>query len=427
MERVVIDITNDIPRTYIVAQTGQHELYRVLTALAYVKPNIGYCQGLNLVAGVLHFVMQSEERAFWVLLGMIHKQHMDTLFEQGVPDLPLREHQMQHFMKTYLPSLHQHCRSAEISSQLFLSKWIMTVYASYLPLNTLLHVWDCFIVQGWQAVFKVGIAILKELTPELMEADLDKVSAFFRASQRNRHFEGRQLLGEAAKVPITSLEVGKAEEAYFIEQARVKLGHYSETDGVALRVAKDQLHKLDEPSRKYVAAFQEKIERVSKELDAFNPYYQGTCMDLQGLELNIDQLSELKCSYMLSLKSTKPTRKQSETVYKQLLPSKSHTRLPVVTVQVQQPQPSASKPFFREEDISLTRHKLAGIDEELRGLQRQHTEKYAVYCEARTQFDGMKERKAKYISQLSGFLEMLQVKQTETLVKLSSEFKPRRT
>jgi hypothetical protein len=427
MERVVIDITNDVTRTYIVAQTGQQELYRILVALAYVQPNIGYCQGLNFVAGVLHLVMQSEERAFWVLLGMIHRQHMDTLYMQGVPDLPLREHQMQHFMKTYLPSLHQHCRSADINSQLFLSKWIMTVYASYLPLTTLLHVWDCFIVQGWEAVFKVGIAILKELAPELMEADLDKVSDFIRASQRNRHFDAQQLLGEAALVPITSLDVSKVEEAYFIEQARAKLGQSSETDDVAIRDAKDQLHRLDEPSRKYVAAFQEKIEQVSKELDALNPYYQDACMDLQGLELNIDQLSELKCSYTLSLKTARPTRKQSEAVYKQLLPIKSPSRLPVVTVLVQQPQPSASKPCVRDEDISLTRHKLAGIDEELKGLQKQHSAKYAVYCEAKTRIDEMKERKTKYIDQLSGFLEMLQVKQTETLGKLSSEIKPRRT
>jgi len=435
MDRVVYDIEKDIPRTYTVAKFGERELFRVLIALAYVKPSIGYCQGLNFVAGILLLVLQSEEVAFWLLLGMMHKYHMETLFMQGVPDLLLREHQMQHFIKNYLPDLHMHFRKAGIGSELFLSRWIMTIYACYLPLETLLHVWDCFMVQGWKVVFKIGIAILREQKPDLMAFELDDVSKFFRDNTRNCHFNSRKLLAEASTIKIHNTELKKVEEAYFIEQARLKLqvsenNHQcSENDVQALREAKEQFDKFDEPSRKYVAAFQEKIEKISKELDNFNTYYLTVTRDLLSVEHDIEALSEQKGLYVTSLKTMEKKRKQSKTarILKKLLPRKKQANLPVVTVLIQHPQPSASETFIREEDISLNRHKLEGIDQELKWLQKQHSEKYSVYYEAKTRYEEMKEKKVSYAEQLKGFLEMLNLKKTETLQKLSSELKPRRS
>jgi hypothetical protein len=416
MDKVVYDIQKDIPRTYTVAKFGEHELYQVLIALAYVKPSIGYCQGLNFVAGILLLVLQSEEVAFWLLLGMMHKYHMETLFMQGVPDLPLREHQMQYFMKNYLPDLHLHLRKAGIGSELFLSKWVMTIYASYLPLNTLLHVWDCFMVQGWKAVFKVGIAILRELKPELMSGDLDGVSTLLRATQRSssRHVDARKLLTEASSVKIHRVELMKVEEAYFIEQARLKQQvsennmQCSENDVLALREAKEQFGQFDELSQSYLTAFQEKIEKISKELDTFNTYYLSVTRDLLSVKQDIEQLSEQEALYLSSVKSMEKKRKQHKTVriFKKLLLRKKKPKVPVVLLN------PADSSFILEEDVSSNRSKLSGIEEELKWLRRQYKEKVTVYFEAKTRYEEMKEKKVSYAEQLKGFLEMLHAKPT---------------
>lgn len=69
------DITKDIPRTYLVSHSKreQEKLFRILLALAYVKPSIGYCQGINFLASVILKVVKNEEVAFWLLLGVIKK------------------------------------------------------------------------------------------------------------------------------------------------------------------------------------------------------------------------------------------------------------------------------------------------------------------------------------------------------------------
>jgi hypothetical protein len=46
---------------------GQAALRRVLRAYSYYDPEVGYCQGMNFIAGMFLTVM-SEEDAFWLLV-----------------------------------------------------------------------------------------------------------------------------------------------------------------------------------------------------------------------------------------------------------------------------------------------------------------------------------------------------------------------
>ena len=46
---------------------GQAALRRVLRAYSYYDPEVGYCQGMNFIAGMFLTIM-SEEEAFWLLV-----------------------------------------------------------------------------------------------------------------------------------------------------------------------------------------------------------------------------------------------------------------------------------------------------------------------------------------------------------------------
>ena len=62
------------------SKEGQEELRRVLLAIAYVLPDIGYCQGMNFVASVLIELAGGEAEAFIVFLYMIIEKDMKPLF-----------------------------------------------------------------------------------------------------------------------------------------------------------------------------------------------------------------------------------------------------------------------------------------------------------------------------------------------------------
>ena len=57
----------------------------MLTAIAS-HAQVGYCQGLNFLAGMLLLVMQrDEERAFWVLVSLLDEGALQPLHEWALP------------------------------------------------------------------------------------------------------------------------------------------------------------------------------------------------------------------------------------------------------------------------------------------------------------------------------------------------------
>lgn len=53
---------------------------RVLEAIAYVLPDVGYCQGMNFIASTLIAVVDDEELAFWIFMSLLINKDMKTLF-----------------------------------------------------------------------------------------------------------------------------------------------------------------------------------------------------------------------------------------------------------------------------------------------------------------------------------------------------------
>jgi hypothetical protein len=82
--KICDEINRDLYRTFyegkFTTQEGQDELGRVLQAIAFVRPEIGYCQGMNFVAGALIYFMENEELTFWIFLSMLDYFEMNSLY-----------------------------------------------------------------------------------------------------------------------------------------------------------------------------------------------------------------------------------------------------------------------------------------------------------------------------------------------------------
>ncbi len=73
---------SDICRTYDVpmSEEAQKKMENVLVALATLYSDVGYCQGMGFVVGVLLNILQEEELAFWLFSGLAEKHHLKMLF-----------------------------------------------------------------------------------------------------------------------------------------------------------------------------------------------------------------------------------------------------------------------------------------------------------------------------------------------------------
>lgn len=66
----------------------------------------------------------------------------------------------------------------------FTSKWIMTLFACFLPYEVLAPIFDMFMMDGWKAIFRVGIALLRDMEPLLLQMDMVDMSTYFRDNVR---------------------------------------------------------------------------------------------------------------------------------------------------------------------------------------------------------------------------------------------------
>ena len=73
VKQIELDVPRTFPEhTFFKSRQGQRALTMTLRALAVHMPDIGYCQSLNYVAGLLLLVLDHDpEDAFWVLVVLI--------------------------------------------------------------------------------------------------------------------------------------------------------------------------------------------------------------------------------------------------------------------------------------------------------------------------------------------------------------------
>lgn len=83
-------IKKDLARTVIYENnTKMNEeinakLERILVMTAYIRPEIGYCQGMNFVAVALLHFLGNEELSFWLFITLLDKFELNLLYSQVI-------------------------------------------------------------------------------------------------------------------------------------------------------------------------------------------------------------------------------------------------------------------------------------------------------------------------------------------------------
>jgi Rab-GTPase-TBC domain len=118
-------IAKDVPRTFPLDAAMDAEkcaaLQRVLAAYASHDPDLGYCQGMNFIAGLLLLHMP-EENAFWGLVRFV-QEIMPGYFDVHMSSA-LRDQQATHLLlQEHFPTVLQHCRRLGVDMALITSQW----------------------------------------------------------------------------------------------------------------------------------------------------------------------------------------------------------------------------------------------------------------------------------------------------------------
>ncbi|KAI8995192.1 rab-GTPase-TBC domain-containing protein [Gaertneriomyces semiglobifer] len=156
-------IRRDISRTFPDLEQfreggeAQDKLFRILKAYSVYDPEVGYCQGLSFVVGVLIMQGLAEEQTFSLLIHLLSDQSngpqspphgLRTLFTPTMPLLHTLLHLHTHFLHILFPNLHQHFATLGITSQMYASQWFLTLFVYTIPLKIIDRIWDLIFSEG---------------------------------------------------------------------------------------------------------------------------------------------------------------------------------------------------------------------------------------------------------------------------------------
>ncbi|XP_078285570.1 EVI5-like protein isoform X4 [Rhinoraja longicauda] len=179
-------IRRDIARTYPEHDffkgqysLGQEVLFNVMKAYSLVDREVGYCQGSAFIVGLL-LMQMPEEEAFCVFVRLMQEYRLRELFKPSMAELGLCIYQFEYLMQDQLPELNVHFRSQSFHTSMYASSWFLTIFLTTFSLPLATRIFDIFMYEGLEIVFRIGMAILQFNQVELMQLDMEGMSQHFQ-------------------------------------------------------------------------------------------------------------------------------------------------------------------------------------------------------------------------------------------------------
>ncbi|OQR68136.1 TBC1 domain family member 4-like [Tropilaelaps mercedesae] len=138
---------------------GQLSLFNVLKAYSMVDPEVGYCQGLAFVSGVL-LLHLTEEEAFQLLKHIMVHLGFRQLYLPSMEGVQVQLYQLWRLLHDIHNDLYIHLERFEMEPALYATPWFLTLFASHFPMELVVRIFDLIFLQGAEVVIKVALAVL---------------------------------------------------------------------------------------------------------------------------------------------------------------------------------------------------------------------------------------------------------------------------
>ncbi|XP_038055153.1 TBC1 domain family member 1-like [Patiria miniata] len=149
---------------------GQLSLFNLLKAYSLLDTDVGYCQGLSFVAGVLLMHMD-EEQSFDMLVFLMYSLGFRRQYKPDMIALQIQMYQLSRLLHDFHKRLYDHLEQNEIGPSLYAAPWFLTLFASQFPLGFVAKVFDLIFLQGFEVIFKVALIVLGSHEELLLHCD----------------------------------------------------------------------------------------------------------------------------------------------------------------------------------------------------------------------------------------------------------------
>ncbi|XP_053946766.1 titin isoform X1 [Anastrepha ludens] len=174
-EELGIQIVKDLHRTGSNLCTGpagsinQAKLKRILLGYARYNPEVGYCQGFNMLGALILQVMEKEEaESMKVMIYLVEGVLPPGYFHGSMGGLQADMAVFRELMQTKLPRLAKHLQKLQGPienayepplTNVFTMQWFLTMFCTCLPMTCVLRVWDLVLIEGSDVLLRTALVL----------------------------------------------------------------------------------------------------------------------------------------------------------------------------------------------------------------------------------------------------------------------------
>ncbi|EJD74068.1 hypothetical protein LOAG_18565 [Loa loa] len=186
-KQITLDLLRTLPdNIHFMSPTckGIQQLEQVLRAFCLHNPIIGYCQGMNFISGTAMLFLGVED-TFWFLVAVTEKYFDKSYFDYALTGAQADQEVLKELVARRLPRLAAHLDHYGIDLATVTLNWFLALFHDAVPFQTMIRIWDCFLLDGTKVLFRFALAILSIHENEVLQrCDTISVIKILKASVR---------------------------------------------------------------------------------------------------------------------------------------------------------------------------------------------------------------------------------------------------
>ncbi|XP_068207350.1 TBC1 domain family member 14-like [Palaemon carinicauda] len=180
IDLIHLDVSRTFPHLCIFQKGGPYHdpLHHILGAYACYRPDVGYVQGMSFLAATL-LLNIDESDAFIAFSNLLNRPAHMAFFRVDQPMMCAYYETYEELLAVNLPSLAEHLKNIGVTPDLYILDWLLTVFSRPLPIDAAVRIWDVYLRDGEEFLFRAAIGILKLYETSLLNQECTATAAQF--------------------------------------------------------------------------------------------------------------------------------------------------------------------------------------------------------------------------------------------------------
>ncbi|GMT35595.1 hypothetical protein PFISCL1PPCAC_26892, partial [Pristionchus fissidentatus] len=179
LAQIHLDVSRTFPSLGIFQKDGPYydSLQKLLGTYVCYRPDVGYVQSMSFIAGLLLLQMEPFP-AFVTFANLMNRPLQMAFFQLQQPEMTEYFIAFDRYFAQELKELHAHFDEIDVRPDLYLIEWVYTLFSKSLPLELTCRVWDVFLRDDEEFVFKTALGLLRMHEKSLLSSDFEGVVSF---------------------------------------------------------------------------------------------------------------------------------------------------------------------------------------------------------------------------------------------------------